>query len=88
MFRSTRDGYSEIYVMNADGTGLTRLTYGSGSIPCWSPNGRKIAFQRWRDGKADIYTMNADGTGLERLTENVYNDHLGDWGHGPLPIKE
>jgi Tol biopolymer transport system component len=41
----------EIYVMNADGTGLTRLTdsRGSDGFPSWSPDGRSIAFTSTRD---------------------------------------
>jgi hypothetical protein len=47
-FVSDRDGNTEIYVMNADGTGQTRLTKDPGSdwSPVWSPDGTKIAFSR------------------------------------------
>ncbi len=45
-FHSNRDGNSEIYVMNADGTNPTRLTDNPAEdiLPAWSPDGRKIAF--------------------------------------------
>ena len=69
-FDSDRDGNDEIYVMNADGTGQTRLTNNvvSDLQSAWSPDGTKIAFQSTRDGNPEIYAMNADGTAPTRLT--------------------
>ncbi len=67
-----RNGW-DVYVMNADGSGQRNLTrrpvyYGvqrSGPSPAWSPDGRKIAFDRGRG----IFVMNADGSGQRRLTQ-------------------
>src|SRR5438093_12737132 len=60
---------SGIYLMNADGTGVERLTSDSGdSEPTWSPDGSRIAFVRFQGGKYDIYVMNADGNEVARLT--------------------
>jgi len=44
---SDRDGDIEIYVVNADGTHLNRLTHAPGrdAHPAFSRDGRKIAFQ-------------------------------------------
>jgi Tol biopolymer transport system component len=67
------DTDSEIYTMNADGTGQTRLTTNPASDggQAWSPDGTKIAFNSNRDANfSDIYTMNADGTSLTRLTSD------------------
>ena len=37
VFFSVRDGNPDFYVMNADGTGQTRLTTSSGFFPAWAP---------------------------------------------------
>jgi Tol biopolymer transport system component len=71
---------TEIYVMNANGFGITRLTntpatdiYPAAAdvSPAWSPDGTKIAFlssRRYTDpDKRDIYLMNPDGSQVERL---------------------
>ena len=41
-----KGGNNEIFVVNATGTGLTRLTRNaaSDSNPTWSPNGKRVAF--------------------------------------------
>jgi len=54
----------EIWVMNRDGSGLTRLSAGDDRWPAWSPNGAKIAFIRRRE----VYVMNADGSQQTRVT--------------------
>ena len=71
-FISNRDGNQEIYVMNADGTNPTRLTFTSANelAACWSPDGAKIALTSERDGNPEIYVMDADGTNTTRLTNN------------------
>jgi hypothetical protein len=76
-FSSDREGLYQIYVMNADGTGQTRLTNNAASdlYPAWSPDGTKIAFSRG----FEIYVMNADGTGPTRLTHNTAHDDLPAW---------
>jgi hypothetical protein len=76
VFASNRDGNSEIYVMNADGSGQTRLTNHPSEdySPAFSRYGRTIAFNSNRDGNAEIYVMNADGSSLTRLTNHPSTD--------------
>src|SRR5438034_4174180 len=64
-FISDRDGARDIYVMNADGSGVTRLTNSPAfkQSLVWSPDGAKISLFT-----AEIYTINADGSGLRNLT--------------------
>jgi type II secretory pathway pseudopilin PulG len=88
-FASSRDGgtFWEIYVMNEDGTGQTRLTTNGGSTTSnWEPHfvcdGKKIAFASSRDGGTfwEIYVMNTDGTGQMRLTTNGGPSVTNLWG--------
>lgn len=70
-YEDASGGSSQIWVMNADGTGKTRLTTtGTNRSPAWSPLGDKIVFTSDRGGSGTdaIYVMNADGTGQTRLT--------------------
>jgi TolB protein len=73
----------QIGVMNADGTGVSRLDIDRIEPPfgpSWSPDGRKIAFVRESGGmNADIYIMNRDGTGVERLTDDPAQDIAPEW---------
>jgi Tol biopolymer transport system component len=68
--RRGREAMSDIYVVNADGTGLRQLTDdpAGDSTPAFSPDGRRIAFVSDRDGLHQLYVMDADGTHQSRLT--------------------
>ena len=72
-FHSYRSGTTaDIYIINADSTGLTRITDDPAyeMKPMWSPDGNQIAFLSSENGNPpyEIYLMNADGSGLQRLT--------------------
>jgi len=76
--------YSDIYVMNADGSEqrrLTRHTARSNDPPelAWSPLGNEIAFVSRRDGNLEIYVMNADGSEQRRLTRNTVRESNPVW---------
>src|SRR5688500_7432904 len=72
LFMSDRDGKDEIYQMNADGTGQTRLTSGSGvsRLPNALFDGSRIVFVSDRDtpNSSELYVMNGDGTSPTRLS--------------------
>lgn len=66
---------SSLFLMNADGTGITQLTNvpGADFEPAWSPDGRKIAFTSIRDGSKQIYVIDIDSLVPTRLTALVSN---------------
>lgn len=68
-FMSRREGNWEIYVINADGTGLQRLTNdpAEDGLPTWSPDGNAIAFVSNRGGPWAVWAMTADGSGQRQL---------------------
>jgi Tol biopolymer transport system component len=72
-FISTHDGDPEIFVMNADGTALSKLTDNSAvdAAPSWSPDGGKIVFTSDRSGSFELYRMNSDGSGQQMIPTAV-----------------
>ncbi|MDQ4097699.1 MAG: LpqB family beta-propeller domain-containing protein [Actinomycetota bacterium] len=80
-FESLIEGRRSIWVIQANGEGLRRLTDGEGtdSAPAWSPDGSTIAFTSDRDGNAEIYAMGADGSDVRRLTTDPSTDAFPTW---------
>jgi serine/threonine protein kinase len=62
----------DIYVMDADGRGVTQLTTDKSidDAPTWSPDGSQIAFRSGRDRNDEIYVIDSDGGEPANLTEN------------------
>src|SRR5687768_8633783 len=85
VFQSDRDGAGDLYVMNADGSDVVRLTSNVGvdpsrAHPDWSPDGSRIAFNCLVDsGNRDICRINADGSGLVRITSDPASDFDPSW---------
>jgi Tol biopolymer transport system component len=74
--RPGEGGNGDIYVVNADGTGLKALAEAPGweDHPSWSPDGSRIVYDVIAEGSDDIedatvWVMNADGSGKVKLTK-------------------
>jgi Tol biopolymer transport system component/uncharacterized protein YjdB/plastocyanin len=90
-FTSYRDdptmNRAEIYVMNADGSGVQRATYTtpadrSNHGPAWSPDGTRLAFTSDRADQFanhDVFVMNADGSGLTRIVDDPVGANSPAW---------
>ena len=68
----------EIYVVNTDGTGETRVTNNKASDTTPSWNGSRIVFTSNRDGNSEVYSMNSDGSDTTRLTNSSSADTAPD----------
>ncbi|MEN6546989.1 MAG: hypothetical protein ABFE07_13215, partial [Armatimonadia bacterium] len=79
--RDSGGGNEDIYVIDADGTNLKRLTTDPAVDwhPSWAPDGRRLAFSSKRDGRSSIYIMADDGTGVARLTSGQGSDYEPAW---------
>jgi TolB protein len=73
------DNHQDIYVMDADGSHLCRLTFdaANNSSPAWSPDGKQLAFFSSRDRIDGIYVMQADGSNVRRLLAASHHGELG-----------
>jgi Tol biopolymer transport system component len=73
----------DICVINADGSGVVRLTTGDAAEvhPACAPAGDRIAFQVTALGSSDteIYILAADGSGPVNLTNYPGFDGQPDW---------
>ncbi len=77
----------DIFIMNADGTGLERLTDArkkngrpaDNEYPVFSPDGRQVMFTSNRTGTYQLYLINIDGTGERRLTFDQANYFQPKW---------
>jgi len=65
-----KGGYDDVYVANADGSDVVRLTYERGArLPAWSPDSSRIAYASQQpDGGSQIFAMDADGSDPNQLT--------------------
>jgi len=84
-FVSNRDGNNEIYIADADGANLRRLTSDDANDdnPTWSPDGQWLAFASDRDGDYEIFIARTNGKDLQQLTHNTANDFDPAWGPAP-----
>lgn len=84
-FDSNRSGASEIYIADADGSNVQRVTFSGvpgvhgNSAPSWHPDGSQLAYQSTRPGSFQVFKINVDGTGDTQLTFGTVENSLPAW---------
>jgi TolB protein len=71
-FISSRGGSFDLWVMNADGTNVERLTDHPAADydPIWAPDGQSLIFSSERDSRSDLYRLWLKDRRIDRLTHH------------------
>ncbi len=78
----SKDGWTDLYVCNADGSGLQRLTKSpqDESSPCWSPDGKWICFAAKEKEHRALCKVSASGGAIQRIsTGGIPSPSEPDW---------
>lgn len=86
VFEADLDGFSDLYRVGRDGTGLTRLTaHPAGNFePAVAPSGH-VVFASSRDGQAEIYRLGAGATEADGPPVRLPASPRDEWGARPSP---
>jgi TolB protein len=82
LITSIRTGDTEVFVVDpelGDAQNLTRSPKSEDRYPCWSPDGKRVAFTSNRDGPYSLYVMDADGGNVKRLVNSQAVCYMPSW---------
>jgi TolB protein len=83
---SVRTGDTEVFLADPETGDLTNLSRSPASedrYPCWSPDGKQVAFTCNREGATNLWVMNADGTRPRRLLRSAAVCYMPSWQRTP-----
>ena len=83
-FESKRGGSDEVWVCQADGSDLRKLTSFGGPLtgtPRWSPDGHRIVLDSRASGKPELYVVNSDGGTPVLLPTTPEGGSVPYWSH-------
>ncbi len=81
-FQSTRSGFYEIWVCDADGSNARQLTSFRGPLtgsPRWSPDGKRLAFDSRPSRFAQVFAVQAEGGVPRQVTNGDFNHVVPSW---------
>ena len=85
VFISRRTGIDQVWLMDADGSDQTQLTFDAAvkdQLPDWSPDGTRIAFVAQTVPGVlggDLWVMDADGSDQHRITSGPEREYGAAW---------
>ena len=95
LFESNRDGNWNIYLMDADGSNVKKLSKGKSNNrrARWHPNGKMILFESDRSGKFELYTLHLEHMQVNQLTtfdaaQPLFGDYAPDGETIAISLKE
>jgi Tol biopolymer transport system component/DNA-binding winged helix-turn-helix (wHTH) protein len=83
-FESTRGGFREVWMSDADGTHLIQISNFKDprtGTPRWSPDSQKIVFDSRWTGQAELYIANISERMPRKLVTNIRDISLPSWSH-------
>jgi len=84
VFESSRSGFSEVWMSNAEGGNPVQLTHFNGPLtgsPAWAPDSQKIVFDSRSGSHANVYVMDIDERVPHVVNTNVAENSTPSWSH-------
>ncbi len=86
LLTSIRTGDTEVFIVDPD-TGdafnVSRSPQSEDRYPCWSPDGKRIAFTSDRNNSTNLYVVKADGTSVKRIVASPAVCYMPSWQKTP-----
>ncbi len=79
---SIRTGDTEVFIVDpetGDAFNVTKSPNSEDRYPCWSPDGRRVAFTSDRNQSTNLYVIGADGRNLRRVVNSPAVCYMPSW---------